>query len=149
MLSNASKYAIRAVLFLANKSSNTQKYGSKHLADSLEIPNPFLAKLLQQLSRAGVISSTKGPGGGFYLTDQNRQRHISDILNVIEKENVLHTCLMGLPRCGDANPCPIHHLAAPFMVELRKKFNVQTIDELANEVKENGTYLTLKGLDDL
>ncbi len=144
MLSSASKYAIRAVLFLAQKKSSDQKFGSKHIAEALDIPNPFLAKLLQKLARKGVISSSKGPGGGFYLSDKNRKMHISDILFVIEKENILNSCMMGLPKCGDNNPCPIHHIVVPFKNELIKKFSIDTIEEVAREVYENGYFLTLK-----
>ena len=51
MLSNASQYAIRAVLFLANNSSATKKFSAKAIAEELEIPLHFIAKLLQQLAK--------------------------------------------------------------------------------------------------
>ena len=71
MLSNSSKYAIRAVLYLANNSSVEKKLGSKKIAEEIDIPAPFLAKIFQVLSKANIISSTKGPNGGFYLTEKD------------------------------------------------------------------------------
>ena len=67
MLSKACQYAIRAALYLAIHSSETQKVGVKEMASSLEIPQHFLGKTLQQLARYHLISSVKGPNGGLYL----------------------------------------------------------------------------------
>ncbi len=146
MLSNASKYAIRAVLYLAEKSSVKTKFGAKHIAEELEIPQPFIAKLLQQLSKANVISSTKGPRGGFYTTDTNLQKNVCSILDEIENENIFDGCFLGLPQCSDENPCPIHHIVAPFKEALLEKFQNQSIADFAGEVKKNGAFLSLKGV---
>ncbi len=143
MLSRASKYAIRAVLFLSQNSSTKKKYGPKYIANILDVPEAFLAKILQQLARAGIVCSIKGPGGGFFLTEKNRQKHLADILFVIEKENILNSCMMGLPSCGDKNPCPIHHIVEPFKKKLIQKFSVETIGDISQEVAEKGYYLTL------
>ncbi len=147
MLSNASKYAIRAVLFLAENSSYHKKYGSKQIAEELEIPLSFIAKLLQQLAKAGVISSTKGPKGGFFMTPQNMQNNINSILKEIENENIFEGCFLGLPRCSDENPCPVHHIVAPFKDALWNKFQNQTILDFAREIKQNGSFLSLKGVE--
>ena len=68
MLSNSSKYAINAVLYLAVNSSVENKIGVREIAEALHIPTAFLAKLLQTLAKKEAICSSKGPGGGFYLT---------------------------------------------------------------------------------
>ncbi len=147
MLSNASKYAIRAVLFLAEKSSKEEKYGAKQIADELEIPLHFIAKLLQQLSKARVISSSKGPNGGFFTSSKNLENNVCSILDEIETENVFEGCFMGLPKCGDENPCPVHHIVAPFKEAILSKFQAQSIKEFSKEIKERGSYLSLKGID--
>ena len=74
MLSNASKYATRAVLYLAGNSSYKNKIGSKQLADALEISQSFIAKILQKLVKANIITSGKGPGGGFYTSQENLKK---------------------------------------------------------------------------
>jgi len=147
MLSNASKYAIRAVLFLAENSSKTKKYGSKQIAEELEIPLSFIAKILQQLAKSKVISSNKGPKGGFYMTEENLKNNINSILKVIEHEDVFAGCFLGLPRCSDENPCPVHHIVAPFKEALWKKFEQQSIGDFSKEIKKNGSYLSLKGIE--
>ncbi len=145
MLSNASKYAIRSVLYLAEHSSKSKKLGAKHISEALEIPLPFIAKLLQQLSKAKLISSTKGPRGGFYLTEANLKNNICSILDVIEMGDVFEGCFLGLPQCNDESPCPVHEIVAPFKEALLKKFRDQSIKEFAIEVNEKGVYLSLKG----
>ena len=62
MLSNSSKYAINAVIYLAIHSSASHRIAPKDVAEALHIPTPFLAKILQTLARKKVISSNKGPG---------------------------------------------------------------------------------------
>ncbi len=146
MLSNASKYAIRSVLFLAENSSEHKKYGAKEIASELEIPLSFIAKILQKLAKSDVISSNKGPGGGFYTSKTNLQNNICQILNVIENEDIFEGCFLGLPRCSDENPCPIHHIVAPFKDALLEKFSNQSIADFAREIKENGSFLSLKGV---
>jgi len=145
MLSNASKYAIRSVLFLAENSSKKNKYSAKQIAEELEVPLHFIAKLLQQLAKVPIISSTKGPRGGFYTTDKDLKNNVCSILNEIESGDVFEPCFMGLPQCGDENPCPVHHIVAPFKAALLKKFKDQTIAEFATEIKEGGTFISLKG----
>jgi len=146
MLSNASKYAIRSVLYLAENSSESKKFGAKHIAEALEIPLPFIAKLLQQLSKTKLISSTKGPRGGFFMTEANLKNNICAILDEIEIGDVFEGCFLGLPQCNDESPCPVHHIVAPFKEALLKKFRDQSIKEFAVEVNESGTYLSLKGI---
>ncbi len=147
MLSNASKYAIRAVLFLAENSSEAEKHAAKHIGGELEIPLPFIAKLLQQLAKKKVISSTKGPKGGFYMTKKNMEQNVCDILDEIQPSDVFVGCFMGLPKCGDDNPCPVHHIVSPFKKKLLKKFEEQSIAEFSTEISKNGSYLSLKGVD--
>ena len=67
MLSNTSRYAIRAVIYLALKSKDESKIGIKTISKDLDIPTPFLGKILQTLAKHKILSSTKGPHGGFGL----------------------------------------------------------------------------------
>ena len=61
MLSNTSKYAIRAVIYLALFAGKEKKIGIKQISTDLSIPTPFLGKILQTLAKHKLLSSTKGP----------------------------------------------------------------------------------------
>lgn len=144
MLSNASKYAIRAVLFLAINAKDSKKYGSIQIAEDLDVPQAFIAKLLQKMAKADIISSAKGPSGGFYFTDENGLKNVCEIIELIDGEGIFMKCFMGLPQCGDAKPCPVHHIVAPFKKQILEQFLHKNTSELAKEVKENGLFLSLK-----
>ncbi|MBS3993576.1 MAG: Rrf2 family transcriptional regulator [Bacteroidetes bacterium] len=136
MLSNASKYSIKAVLYLAEKSDVNAKFSVSHIAESLNIPKPFIAKLLQHLAKAQMISSTKGPNGGFYLTQEDKQHSICDIIEVIDGPNFFEGCFMGLSKCNDENPCPVHPIVGAFKEKILKQFKEKSIDDFAKEIEK-------------
>ena len=79
MFSKSCKYALRAVLYLAANTNESKKAGAKVIAETLDVPRPFLSKILQQLSRHQLIASTKGPHGGFYLDEREKKTaHLQD-----------------------------------------------------------------------
>ena len=133
MLSKSSKYAIRAVLYISNYSSKQAKIGSKQIAEKLNIPAPFLAKTLQELTKKKIISSVKGPNGGFYLTPKNNKKTLYDIIECIDGLHKLENCFLGQEECNDKKPCVIHHLYLPFKEKLLKKLKTKTIVEMAAE----------------
>lgn len=147
MLSNACKYAIRAILYLAINSDETKRIGAKKIAEDLETPKPFLAKLLQELSTNRLISSTKGPYGGFFLTDEDKQHHLWDVVVCIDGGHKFDQCFLGLSQCDDKNPCPVHHLISPFKGKILNHFKEKTINNLVEEMEINNTFISLKGLD--
>jgi Rrf2 family iron-sulfur cluster assembly transcriptional regulator len=137
MLSNASKYGIRAVLFLSSKATKQEKIGAKQLASTLQIPAPFLAKTLQILTKNNIISSIKGPHGGFYLSKENKEKSIFDIIDCIDDVGKFNQCYLGHLECDEKNPCVVHHLYYPFKNELLKKLKTKTISEMAAELDLN------------
>lgn len=144
MLTNQSKYAIRSVLYLAVYTTVDRKMGSKEVAKKIKVPAPFLAKILQKLVKEDIISSTKGPKGGFYLTAKNLANSMLDIVRVIEGLELLGECFLGLPKCGDDNPCAIHHLVAPFKATMIEGMGDKSILEYAKETKEGKSFLFLE-----
>lgn len=147
MLSNASKYALRAVLYLAQNSSTKKKFGAKAIAEELETPPPFLAKLLRQLASNKLVSSTKGPKGGFFLTDENKENYLWDVIVCIDGGYKFDQCFLGLSKCNSDNPCPVHYVVAPFKDKILKDFKEKTIGELVEHMEVQNTLISLKGLD--
>lgn len=143
ILSRASKYAILSTLFLAVNSSKENKISAKYISEKLAIPNPFLAKLFQKLAKSKIISSAKGPTGGFYLTKKNRLKTVLDIIECIDGLGKINECFLGLNKCDGTNPCPVHFIVEPFKNGIMEKFRDKTITEFANEVEKNGRVLTI------
>lgn len=147
MLSNACKYAIRSVLYLAINSNNSNKISVKTIADELETPHPFLAKLLQQLTKSQLVSSAKGPKGGFYLDTKNSKNSVWDIIKSIDNTHKFDNCFLGLAKCDDKNPCPVHFIVAPFKQSILKNFKDKTIAEYALEIQKTNRVISLKDLE--
>lgn len=139
MLSNQTKYAIRGVLFLAAHADETNKLGSAFVSEKTEIPAPFLAKIFQKLSKAKLITSSKGPRGGFYLSEKELKNSLLDIIESIEGIEDFNSCFIGLPHCSDKNPCAIHHVAAHWRDALIAELKLKTIGEMA-ESSQSGNY---------
>ena len=147
MLSNACKYAIRSILYLAMHNEENKRIGVKKIAEELETPQPFLAKLLQQLTRNKLVSSSKGPTGGFFLDDRNLKNSVWDIIKCIDGTEKFEKCFMGLASCGGENPCPVHFTVAPFKEKILKDFRDKTIKQFVDEIKLKGRFISLKKLD--
>lgn len=112
MLSNTCKYAIRSLIYLANYSTPTQKIGIKKISEDLQIPSPFLGKILQSLAREKVLSSTKGPHGGFALGRKPEEISLFDIVVHVDGEDYFNNCIIRLEPCScfaeEITTCPVH-----------------------------------------
>ncbi|MCE5347938.1 MAG: Rrf2 family transcriptional regulator [Bacteroidales bacterium] len=139
MLSNSCRYGIRAVIYLASQSLPREKIGIKKISNDLNLPTPFLAKILQQLVKKKILSSTKGPHGGFSMLKDTRKITLLDIVNTIDGKEIFTNCLMhnGPCKCVDQNkkPCPIHKDYEEIRANLIELFSNKTIYEL--EIKAN------------
>ena len=134
MLSKSSKYAIRGVLYLSLNSDEEKKYNPKEIAEAISIPAPFLAKILQELAKNKLISSTKGRNGGFYLTKVNRLNSMLSIIDCIDGLNKFDECFIGLTKCSDSSPCAVHHIVSPLKNDLLKVLKNNNIDDFTKDV---------------
>ncbi len=138
MLSNTCKYAIRAVIYLA-LNGNKKKIGIKEISKELEIPTPFLGKILQQLAKNKLLSSTKGPNGGFVLAKPASEITLLNIIEIIDGLDLFNDCLIGMRSCS-ANAhndvqCPIHHKYLPISNKIYELFDNENIQMLADEIR--------------
>ena len=143
MLSNSSKYALKGVLFLAMHSSEENKIMVKDIASPINVPQAYIAKLFQELSKANIISSTRGPKGGFYLNDENKNQPVINVLKVIDGEKRLTSCMLSLKNCDEEKPCPLHHVLSYSRGEIFKNLKTLTIKELAEDVRKGNSFLPL------
>ncbi len=141
MLSQKCKYAIRAVLHLAVHGSEGQKIPGRQLAEALKIPVPYLSKILQELTLKQILSSVKGPNGGFYLTGKNLDTPLIKIVEAIDGLVFFETCGLGLGDCSNDNPCPIHEEFQTSRDHLKNLFYSKSIGDLAGKIRSNGLML--------
>jgi Rrf2 family transcriptional regulator, iron-sulfur cluster assembly transcription factor len=105
--SRSVEYAIQALVLLSQAPEG--KYVMvKSIAEQEKIPSPFLAKILQQLARKGLLRSSKGPTGGFLLRRKPEEIFLWDIVEVLDGLADYEKCISGLAECNDEMPCGLH-----------------------------------------
>ncbi len=108
MLSKRTKYGLRAMVHLAREGRKTKLMSVEHLAHWLNVPKHFLANIMRELARHKLVSSQKGPGGGFYLNELQILKSPHDIIMALEGDHFLGSCLLELKPCVVLEPCPFH-----------------------------------------
>lgn len=141
MLSATCKYGIRAVIFIASRPDQKINTGLKQISEELKIPQPYLAKILQVLSRKKILHSAKGPHGGFYLLIPAAKLTLMDIIEAIDGGDFFDSCYVTGERCSFDQPgkgvCILHNDLRKEKDHLAKFFRSKTIGDLVNQVIRN------------
>lgn len=145
MLSNTSRYAIRALIYLAIHTDGKKKIGIKKISDDLEIPSPFLGKILQTFAKQKVLISTKGPNGGFGIAEKMQHISLMEIIKIIDGDDLFDRCLITNKTCTDltGNPCSLHSHYETIRANITKMFTEHTISKLAKEFKKSDGKIDL------
>ena len=109
MFSKACEYAIKATIYIAQQSHQDRRANVKEVARSVNAPEAFTAKILQQLCRENILQSVRGKQGGFIFPIENQKRiKIYDVVKLIDGDGLFTNCGLGLHKCSSINPCPVH-----------------------------------------
>lgn len=142
MLSNSCKYGIRAVIYIASQPPENGKTGIKKISKDLNLPTPFLAKILQLLARQKILKSLKGPHGGFSLQKDSRKITLLDIVKTIDGEEIFTNCIIHNTTCSYVDkhkiPCPVHDDYKKIRSDLINMFTNKTIHDLVRKTSETG-----------
>ena len=145
MLSNSCRYGIRAVIYLAGHPENGGKIGIKKISNDLDLPTPFLAKILQQLAKQKILNSSKGPHGGFSLLKDPRKITLLDIVNSIDGQDVFTNCIMHNGSCegvkANQKHCPLHDDYQNTRIELINLFSNKTIYDLVMQAGQDNQVI--------
>ena len=128
-LSTQCKYAIRAMGYLATRQSN-RLVPISEIGDQLDVPRLFLAKILAALSRNGLVSSRRGPGGGVKLGRPPAEVPLAEIVRVLQPGHANGDCFLGLDRCDGHNPCPLHETWSELRRDLGLALGQRTLEDL-------------------
>ncbi|MBM3416179.1 MAG: Rrf2 family transcriptional regulator [Bacteroidetes bacterium] len=142
MFSKATEYALRATIYIARRSDEKNKPGLAEIAKVIDSPRSFTAKILQQLTKNNkIVSSVRGPNGGFFLTDKAKKLPVYSILKAMAEDEVLTKCVLGLKQCSETKPCPMHAQYKPLKQQLIKLFETKTIQDLASEITNGDSVI--------
>jgi Rrf2 family transcriptional regulator, iron-sulfur cluster assembly transcription factor len=144
MFSRACEYAIRSVIYIAHQSDVGKRVSLKDVAREIDSPEAFTAKIMQSLSRGKIVESLKGPSGGFIMTETALKKvRLVDIVNAIDGDDIYEGCALGLKRCSEERPCPLHFKFKSIRVELRKMLETTTVQELSERMNQADMYLKI------
>jgi Rrf2 family protein len=133
LLSRTCEYGVRAMVYLASESPSDYR-SVRSISSDLDISFHFLTKIFQQLSRAGLLNSYRGPNGGVMLSRPASEITLKEIVVAIEGPDLFRECVLGLPGCGEARPCPLHDAWKDVRAELGNMLEGRCLDEIGDEV---------------
>lgn len=141
MLGKTTEYALRALVYVYLCNTAGKRPGFKEIAVKINSPEQFTAKILQNMTRAGLLRSVKGRGGGFFYKDPAAPLSLYEVIRITEGEDYFKGCGFGLSECDDKNPCPLHYQYSGVRNEFLKFVQDQTIQSLAGRINSHEAVL--------
>jgi len=132
--STSTKYAVMALIELAARGNN-RPVQIKEISESTGIPRYFLAKLVQTLVKADILSSAKGKGGGLRFARPPSQISLAEVVRAIDGEGALQNCIFGLERCDGTRNCPLHPIWGPIRNQIIRFLHNTTVADLAIKMR--------------
>ena len=143
MFSKSCEYALQAVLYISLH-QDSKFVGLPEISKSQNIPRHFLSKILQQLVRVKILKSVKGPNGGFSLKKKPEKVHLMSVVKAIDGSDIFNQCGIGLKKCSDKNPCPIHFKFKVVKEQIEKLLNEKSLAELGEDVLQGHSIVSYK-----
>lgn len=130
--SKTCEYAIRALLYFA-RYPKKETVTAKEAARFGGAPQAYVAKIFRGLERRKILSSRRGPLGGFSLRVPLEKLTLAEVIHAMDDpdKSPLTQCVMGLDACNDAHPCPLHEAWKPAKARLCELLERTTIADLA------------------
>jgi Rrf2 family nitric oxide-sensitive transcriptional repressor len=129
MLSQTAEYALRAVVFLADHAGESRT--TEYIAEGTHVPVGYLAKIMQGLSKAGLVTGQRGLYGGFTLARPAKDLTVYDVVQATDPIDRITSCPLGLEDHG-SNLCPLHRGLDNAMGAVEMTFKRMTIHQLLN-----------------
>ena len=129
------------MIYLYTVREEGRRAGLKDIAGAIDSPEAFTAKILQQLVRSDLLQSVRGPSGGFQLKD--KPVSLMKIVVAIDGEGVLKNCVLGLEKCSDKSPCPVHDKFVAVRDHLKGVLASTHLSDLEKGVIQGNRYLKL------
>ena len=123
-------YALRAMVYLSRLEPN-QRAATKKIAEIQKIPPSFLAKIISQLSIAGLIHTSRGAHGGVVLSRPASEISLLEVVEAIDGPIALNECTIAPGSCEMAGDCPLHDIWQETQTELVDKLRKTRFDKYA------------------
>lgn len=146
IFSQTTQYALYALTFLSTQEPG--KYVmARMIAEHEGVPANYLAKVLQQLARAGLVESVRGPTGGFRLAVDLEELSLFEVRAIFEGPWSQRACVLGRKTCSEADACSAHHNWQPIVGSIEDYLTRTTVADIVRErVAAGGVDTGLPGL---
>lgn len=145
MFSKTCEYGIRATIYIAQQSKLDKRASLKDIAAEIDSPIAFTAKILQELVKNKIIYSIQGAKGGFEITKEDLIKIcLLEVINALDGDHLFSECALGLKKCSDIHPCPIHHKIKPIKEDLIQVLSSTSLIQVAETLIEGNVFLMLK-----
>lgn len=142
MFSKACEYGIRATIYIALQSLEGNRVSLKEIAEEIDSPSAFTAKILYQLAKNNIIDSVKGAYGGFQIEkNQIHSIKLSQLVFALDGDRIYTGCGLGLSRCNAEKPCPVHHKFIQIRNDLKQMLDETTLYEMTTGLDVGLTFL--------
>ena len=136
LLSKSGKYAIQAMIYLAEKKSN-KPILIVEISKAYHIPHQYLRKIMQPLVKQRLVVGTRGPKGGMKLAKDSKEILLNQIVYAIDGlPSDTDQCVVGLDNCNDDIPCPFHDRWDPIRKQIQEMLASASLYDLAERVVE-------------
>lgn len=130
MLSQTVEYALRAVVYLANRPGESAR--TSEIAELTKVPPAYLSKVLQALSREEIVTSRRGIGGGVTLSRDPSELTVLDVVEAVDPIQRINSCPLELKAHG-VHLCPLHRRLDNAMKAVEEAFAATTLAEILGE----------------
>ena len=124
------EYAIRALACLAASPRRSPIQG-RAIARAEGLPAPTLRKVLHLLTRKRLLRARRGPSGGFCLARRPELVSLKDVVEAVDGLDHMRRCAVGLARCADDAPCPLHHTWKAMREQILRYLERTSLSEMA------------------
>ena len=137
LFSKSFGYAVRGVLYIALMQDEKHYVQVEEIAEKLSVPRHFVGKILKRLVKEGIITSSKGPSGGFSINDSTLGSPLGRFVDVLDGMSDLKNCVLRMDTCNAENPCPLHYQLEETRIHLQSILMETTIRDLLRTDKSD------------
>jgi Rrf2 family iron-sulfur cluster assembly transcriptional regulator len=136
-ITRSGEYALKGLMFLASQPREKLALVSD-ISKAQKIPETYLAKIFQRLSKAGLLRSTRGLNGGFSLGRPAGEISMKDVIEALEGPIALNRCLVRKGECEEEDHCPLYEVLGEAQERFLEVLDRTTMEDLAKQAVQNG-----------
>jgi Rrf2 family transcriptional regulator, iron-sulfur cluster assembly transcription factor len=131
-LSKSFGYALRGILYVTLTSGARQRILVDEIARELAVPKHFLSKVMKKTVKHGILNSSRGPNGGFFLSEKTLSTTLFELLQVTNTDASFDNCVLRFRKCNSNHTCPLHPRIETYRKDFFQIFTKTTIGDLLN-----------------